>query len=205
MSQPFRDHYFHRAKKERYLTRSVYKLQEIQKKYKLLRRGSRVLDLGAFPGSWMQFIGEATGPKGRVVGVDLKEVEHSFPPHVTTMQRDVLEPGLEEELRRFGPFDAVVSDMAPSTSGVKVADSARSALLFETALHLARRLLVPRGHFLGKIFQGSEFHALLREIKGEFDFVKVIKPDATRKSSKEIYILAMRFKHPFQGSRKPRE
>ena len=197
MSFNFRDHYFHRAKKECFLARAVYKLDEIQNRYKILRPGMRVLDLGAAPGSWMQLSSRIVGPSGSVVGVDLKKVEHPFPGYVVVLQRDMSDAAFEEELvATYSPFDVVLSDMAPSTSGVRNADSARSALLFEAALRVARLTLRPGGHFLAKIFQGSDFHRLLVEVKKEFEWVKVVKPDASRKESKEIYILAMRFKKP---------
>ncbi len=196
-SYDFQDHYFQRAKKEHYLARAVYKLQEIQNKYKLIRPGDRVLDLGASPGSWVQLSSGVVGPKGLVVAADIKPIEHPFPGHVTVLQRDVFAPGfVQEMLSEYAPFDVVLSDMAPSTSGIRVADSARSALLFEQALEVARATLKAQGHFLAKIFQGSEFHTLLLEVKKMFDWVKVVKPDASKKGSKEIYILAMRFKKP---------
>ncbi|MFP5211884.1 MAG: SAM-dependent methyltransferase [Acidobacteriota bacterium] len=197
MSYDFRDHYFLKAKKENYLARAIYKLEEIQKKHKILRSGDRVLDLGAAPGSWIQLTSGVVGPGGLVVGVDLKAIEHPFPKHVVTMQRDIYEESfIEDLLRDYGAFDVVLSDMAPSTSGFKVADCARSELLYERAFELARRLLKPQGHFLAKIFQGSDFHKLLQETKKYFGQVKVVKPDASKKQSKEIYILAMRFKKP---------
>jgi 23S rRNA (uridine2552-2'-O)-methyltransferase len=197
MSKSFQDHYFRRAKKENYLARSVYKLQEIQSKYTVIRRGNRVLDLGAAPGSWMQLAGRIIGSNGLLIGVDAKDIGSVFPPHVVFLQKDVFEPELERELlENYAPFHVILSDMAPSTSGVRVADSARSALLFERALELAQHTLKAQGHFLGKIFQGSEFHSLLQEVKRQFAWVKVVKPSATRKESKEIYILAMRFKKP---------
>jgi 23S rRNA (uridine2552-2'-O)-methyltransferase len=195
MSHAFQDHYFHRAKKENYLARAVYKLEEIQKKYKLMRIGDQVLDLGAAPGSWLQLTSRIVGPSGRVVGVDLKKIEHAFPDYVVTLQRDIFEQSfLEEIMERYAPFDVVLSDMAPATCGIRSADSARSALLFEQALHLATLTLKPQGHFLAKIFQGSDFHDLLLEVKKRFEWVKVVKPDASRKKSKEIYICAMRFR-----------
>jgi len=195
MSFNFRDHYFHRAKKECFLARAVYKLEEIQSRYKILKPGMRVLDLGAAPGSWTQLACRVVGPAGLIVGVDLKEIEHPFPKHVVVMQRDVGEVAFEEELiALYSPFDVVLSDMAPATSGIRNADSARSALLFEIAFRVARSTLRPQGHFLAKIFQGSDFHRLLLEVKKEFEWVKVVKPNASRKESKEIYILAMRFK-----------
>lgn len=197
MTFNFRDHYFHKAKREQFLARAVYKLQEIQNKYKLLKVGDRVLDLGAAPGSWLQLAGRIVGPAGLVVGVDLKAFGHAFPKHVVTIQRDIMEAGFQEELvREYAPFDVILSDMAPSTSGIKVADSARSALLVERAMELAHMTLKANGHLLVKIFQGSEFHQLLVQFKREYGLVKVVKPEASRKESKEIYILAMRFKKP---------
>ncbi|ABK16692.1 RlmE family RNA methyltransferase [Syntrophobacter fumaroxidans] len=195
MSYTVRDHYFHKAKKEHYLARAVYKLQEIQDRYKILKPGNRVLDLGAAPGSWMQFAREIVGPSGLVVGVDLKGVEHRFPEGVVVLQGDVTDPELARSLSvEHGPFDVVLSDMAPSTSGIRVADSARSALLFESALEMARSALRPGGHFVAKLFQGAEFHVLLQAVKRDFEWVKVTKPDASRKQSKEIYVIGMRLR-----------
>lgn len=197
MSYKFQDHYFHQAKKQHYLARAIYKLKEVQEKYKILRPGDRVLDLGAAPGSWMQYTSEVVGPKGLIVGVDLKNIEHPFPAHVVAIQRDIFADDFIDELtQQYAPFDVVLSDMAPATSGIRVADSARSALLFEQALKLAVTTLKDRGHFMAKIFQGSEFHDLLSQVKLMFAWVKVVKPDASRKISREIYILAMRFKKP---------
>lgn len=197
MAYNFRDHYFQRAKKENYLARAIYKLEEIQKRHRVLRSGDRVLDLGAAPGSWMQLTSGVVGPSGLVVGVDLKKIEHVFPRHVVVLQRDIFDPGFEEDMvREYAPFDVVLSDMAPSTCGIKAADSARSELLFERAIQLAELLLRPQGHFLAKIFQGSDFHNLLGETKKRFEWVKVVKPEASKKQSKEIYVLAMRFKKP---------
>lgn len=197
MKYKFQDHYFHQAKKQNYLARAVFKLKEIQNKYKILSLGDRVLDLGAAPGSWIQYTSQVVGSKGLVIGVDLKEINHAFPGNVVTLKADISSSEFKESLvREHAPFDVVLSDMAPATSGIRVADSARSALLFEEALNMARATLKPRGHFLAKIFQGSEFHDLLQHVKKEFDWVKVVKPDASRKISKEIYILAMRFKKP---------
>ncbi|MGV8074762.1 MAG: RlmE family RNA methyltransferase [Syntrophobacteraceae bacterium] len=194
-SYKFQDHYFHRAKKENFLARAVYKLQEIQNKYRLMRLGDRVLDLGASPGSWVQLSSNIVGPKGLIVAADIQPIEHTFPGNVVVLQRDVFEPDFVMEMvGRYAPFDIVLSDMAPATSGIRVADSARSALLFEQALEVAVTTLKPQGHFLAKIFQGSEFHDLLLKVKKQFEWVKVVKPDASKKVSKEIYILAMRFK-----------
>ncbi len=200
MTFAFQDHYFHRAKKEHFLARAVYKLEEIQQRYRLLRPGNRVLDLGAAPGSWLQLTSVTVGPRGLVVGVDLKSIDHPFPGNVVILQRDIFEPEfLDELVRDYAPFDVILSDMAPATSGVRVADSARSALLFERAFEIVRLSLKPNGHFLAKIFQGSDFHPLLLGTKRAFTSVKVVKPAASRKQSKEIYILARGFKRIQEG------
>ena len=195
MAFTVQDHYFRKAKKENYLARAIYKLEEIQNKYKILRPGHRVLDLGAAPGSWIQLVSGVVGPSGRVVGIDLKRIEHVFPRHVITLQGDIFEREfMEESLRDHLPFDVVLSDMAPSTSGIKVADSARSALLFEGAFEIACSVLKPGGTFLAKIFHGPDFHRLLAEAKKQFGQTRAIRPEATRKQSKEIYILALNLK-----------
>lgn len=195
MAFTVQDHYFRKAKKEHYLARAIYKLDEIQKKYRILRGGNRVLDLGASPGSWVQLASGVVGPSGLVVGIDLKPIEHAFPKHVTTLRGDIFDRDfVQAALADFIPFDVVLSDMAPSTSGIKVADSARSALLFERALEVAQSVLRPGGTFLAKIFQGSEFHQLLADVKKLFGQTRVVKPEASRKQSREIYILALNFK-----------
>ncbi len=189
------DHYFQKAKKDHYLARAIYKLEEIQKKYRILHPGDRVLDLGASPGSWIQLASGVVGQRGLVVGIDLKPIEHPFPAHVRTYQGDIFDREfIEANLKEYVPFNVVLSDMAPSTSGIKVADSARSALLFERAFEIARSVLKPGGTFLAKIFQGTEFHQLLAEVKKDFQQTRVIKPDASRKQSREIYILALNLK-----------
>lgn len=195
MAFTVQDHYFRQAKRRHYLARAVYKLEEIQKRYKILKAGDRVLDLGAAPGSWIQLAGEIVGRSGLVVGIDLKPVEHNFPDRVVTVQGDIFDREfVEAALQDHLPFDVVLSDMAPATSGIKVADSARSALLFERAFEIAQWSLRPAGTFLAKIFHGSEFHRLLAEVKVQFRQTRVIRPEATRKQSREIYILGMNLK-----------
>ncbi len=195
MAFTVQDHYFHKAKKQHYLARAIYKLEEIQKKYKILKAGDRVLDLGAAPGSWIQLASGIAGQSGLVVGIDLKPIEHGFPNHVLTLQGDIFDSEfVEAALRDHLPFDVVLSDMAPATSGIKAADSARSALLFERAFEIARWALRPGGTFLAKMFHGSDFHQLLAEVKKQFGRTRAIRPEATRKQSREIYILAMNLK-----------
>ncbi|MCL5406472.1 MAG: RlmE family RNA methyltransferase [Deltaproteobacteria bacterium] len=192
MAFTVQDYYFRKAKKQNYLARAIYKLEEIQKRFKVLKAGDRVLDLGAAPGSWIQLAGGIVGGAGLVVGIDLKPIQHAFPKYVVTLQGDIFDHDfVESALRDYLPFNVVLSDMAPATSGIKAADSARSALLFERALEVALWGLAPGGTFLAKLFQGPEFHQLLAEVKKQFGKTRVVRPEATRKQSREIYILAM--------------
>jgi len=165
---------------------------EIQKSYSILGRGMKVLDLGAAPGSWLQFTSSVVGENGYVVGIDLKPIEYPFPANVHVMQGDMRDPKFVESLaERFSSFDVVMSDMAPDTIGNKHADSARSAYLVEQAFELAKKVLRPGGHFLAKIFQGEDTPKIIQIIRQHFQKVKVVKPMASRKESKEVYILAM--------------
>ncbi|MBW8004138.1 MAG: RlmE family RNA methyltransferase, partial [Planctomycetes bacterium] len=142
-----RDSYFHKAKREGYAARSAYKLEEIDRKRRLLRPGMRVLDLGCAPGSWLQYAAQQVGTEGRVTGVDLQEVTASLPSAVTVLQADVFDLGpaqLGGNVEGEGEgFDVILSDMAPATSGIKQADAARSARLAERALELAQKCLRP--------------------------------------------------------------
>ena len=185
------DRYFKRAKKEGFPARSVYKLEEIDRRVRLFRPGQRVLDLGCHPGSWLQYCARAVGHRGLVVGVDVRPMALELPSHVHVLQADVfgLQPADLQHLS--STFDVVLSDLAPATTGIRAADSARSSLLFERALELAGKLLVPGGSFLGKIFQGTDFDSMVREMKRMFRRVRGMKPRATRKESKEIYLLGM--------------
>jgi len=185
------DHYFRRAKKEGFIARSVYKLEEVDRRVRLLRPGQRVLDLGCHPGSWLQYCARVVGKHGLVVGVDTRTISIELPPHVHFIQADVFEL-LPADLRQISDeFDVVLSDLAPATTGIRSVDSSRSFALFQRALTLADELLVPGAHFLGKLFQGPGFDEMVKELKSRFSKVKGIKPRATRKQSKEIFLVAM--------------
>ena len=185
------DHYFRRAKKEGYSARSVYKLEEIDRRVRLFRPGQRVLDLGCHPGSWLQYCARAVGKRGLLVGVDTRRISIELPPHVHFIQADVFELLPTDLYQISEDFDVVLSDLAPATTGMRSVDSSRSLALFQRALTLADDLLVPGAHFLGKIFQGSGFEEMVKDLKSRFDKVKVIRPRATRSQSKEIYVVAM--------------
>ena len=187
----WQDHYSRKAQKEKYPARSVYKLQEIQKKYRLIRKGDRVLDLGCSPGSWLAYAAELTGEGGRVVGIDLKPVSIQLPAHVTVYKGDLLTPG-EALMEKLGQrFHAVISDMAPNTTGNKDVDAARSFDLCEAALTLSQEVLVPNGSFICKIFQGEMFTLFSDRVKACFNQQHIFKPQSSRKASKEIYIIGM--------------
>ena len=185
------DHYFRRAKKEGFIARSVYKLEEVDRRVRLFKPGQRVLDLGCHPGSWLQYCARAVGKRGLVVGVDTRTISIELPPHVHFIQADVFELLPTDLYQISAEFDVVLSDLAPATTGIRSVDSSRSFTLFQRALILADDVLVPGAHFLGKIFQGSGFDEMVKELKSRFDKVKIIRPRATRSQSKEIYLVAM--------------
>ena len=187
----WRDHYTDKAKKERFPARSVYKLKEIQSRYRLIRKGDRILDLGCSPGSWLLYAAEVVGEKGRVLGIDLKPVTVKIPPQAETMTGDIIEIGRELSAVAGSGFSGVLSDMAPDTTGIKHVDSARSFLLCETALSAALEVLDPGGFFVCKIFQGSDFSDFTKAVRGHFKKHSIFKPKSSRKASKEIYIIGM--------------
>ena len=183
------DHYTRLARKERYPARSVYKLQELQKRFGVIRKGDSVLDLGCAPGSWLIHAAELTGPTGRVVGIDLTPVTSGLPPQAVAHVQDVF--GVVENASEFfgRSFDVVLSDMAPSTTGSRGVDAARSYNLCEAALAIARQALRPGGTFVCKIFQGDDFRSFTEEVKAAFQECKIFKPQSSRKASKEIYLV----------------
>lgn len=188
-SNRWEDHYTRLARKERYPARSVYKLQELQKRFAVIRKGEAVLDLGCAPGSWLIHAAELTGPSGRVVGIDLTPVTSGLPPQAEARVQDVFAL-VENPVEFFGQsFDVVLSDMAPSTTGSRGVDAARSYALCEAALAIALRVLRPGGAFVCKIFQGEDFKAFTEAVKAGFRECKIFKPQSCRKASKEIYLI----------------
>ena len=187
----WKDHYSTLAKKENFPARSVYKLKEIQQKYNLIKKGDRVLDLGCSPGSWLIYAAELTGKKGRVTGVDLKPLTVKIPLNAKVYTADILSIDDEfYELTGKG-FNVILSDMAPSTTGNKSVDAARSFNLCEAALSIAQKTLIPGGSFVCKIFQGEDFNKFSDSVKAGFKKSRVFKPKSSRKASKEIYIIGL--------------
>jgi len=191
-----RDHYFKKAKKENFAARSVFKLEEIDQKLKIIKPHQRILDLGASPGSWSQYCSQKIGPQGRVLGVDLSEVKVKLP-NAVFIQADLRDLNLESIFAEHGlqpPFDVVLSDMAPKTTGIRFTDQARSFELCELALNIARQFLKKDGHFVCKLFHSDDFKILKEEILKDFSRFEAIKPDSTRKISKEIFLIGLRKK-----------
>lgn len=180
---------FTKAAKERgFPARSVFKLEEIDRRARLFRQGQRVLDLGAAPGSWSLYAAQRIGHKGHLLAVDLQPLGTALPPHAEFVQGDAL--SLEnEELARFAPYDVVISDMAPATTGMRDADQARSFELFMRALDVAHALLAPGGSFCGKIFMGPDFPKAKKRIKELFAEERAIRPEGTRTTSYEIFLI----------------
>lgn len=187
----WQDHYTRRAQKENYAARSVYKLAEIQKKHRVMKKGDRVLDLGCSPGSWLQFAAQQTQGQGRVIGVDLNPVTINLPGHVRVFTGDIykLQESLPEILEMG--FDVVLSDMAPATTGSKFADGVRSYELCQEALAVTGQVLRTGGRFVCKIFQGEDFKTFCYQVKQQFDQMHIFKPQSSRKASREIFVIGM--------------
>jgi 23S rRNA (uridine2552-2'-O)-methyltransferase len=192
------DYYFHKAKKENYPARSVYKLEEAQKKHKFLKRKQRVLDLGCHPGSWSLYAAKTIGSAGLVVGVDIQYTDIPTPPdhaEIHWLCQDVYSDALITELRKQWPgFHALISDMAPATTGNRFADHQHSLRLVRRAVELAHLLLHENGSFYCKVFQGEDFPAFVQECKPLFAEVKIIKPQSSRLESREVFLLGTGFK-----------
>ena len=196
MTYERKDAHYRRARAEGYRARSVYKLTELDRRWRLLRRGDAVIDLGAWPGAWLQLARERVGAEGRVVGVDLARIDKLPAPNVAVVVGDVRDPAtVDILLERLGrPADVVLSDLAPKLTGIRATDEARSQELNETTLALLPRLLAPGGRFVMKTFMSGDFEATLRAARALFDEVKTTRPDATRRGSSELYVIALGFR-----------
>jgi len=209
------DKWARKAKAEGFRARSIYKLQELDEKFHLLSHGMRVLDLGAAPGSWLQYVSEKIGPKGVAIGMDLQEIKH-IAPNVETIVQDIMDVQsvadvVREVIHRrkdkkdqedekggasFSSFtsssscvDLLLSDAAPSTSGIHDVDQWRSIELNQSALAVGKALLKPGGRCVLKVFQGADFDAFLRDVKREWNDVHIIKAVTSRDRSTEVYVI----------------
>ena len=189
------DFYAQKAKKEGFMARSVYKLEEIQNKTKLIHSGDTVLDIGASPGSWTQYCLRLLKGKGIVVGADLKPLgKFNAKGELHFIQGDVFSEEIRKELSQWGPFDVIVSDAAPSTTGNRLMDTRRSYDLVEQILNFSLEWLKPGGNFTVKVFQGGDETEIFDKMKEEFEQVKKLKPKAVRKESFEYYLIGLKRK-----------
>ncbi len=185
------DFYMLKAQREGYPARSVYKLEEMEQKFKILRRDSPVLDIGSSPGSWSLFIQRRWKNKGLVVGVDLNPPDFDPPEGFEFIQGDILDDELALKLLKHGPFGTLLSDAAPSTTGNKTVDISRSEAIAERVLLLSRTHLMAGGNLVVKVFQGGGERALVMLARELFESGRTFRPKAVRRESSETYIVAM--------------
>jgi len=186
------DFYSKKAKSEGFFARSIYKLEEIQDKFHLIKKGQKVLDLGCAPGSWSQFVLSVIKETGMLVGIDYKEIKVSAP-NAVFIKGNFLKDNAKEKINAHAPFDGIISDMAPDTSGDKFSDNIESSNLTEEALDFAYDYLKKGGYFIAKIFQGGNENEIMNEAKEAFERVKWFKPKSSRKISNEIFIVASNY------------
>ena len=189
------DHFSRLARQKGFAARSVFKLQEMQDRFRLFRPGARILELGAAPGSWSQFCLQALAGRGLVVGVDLNQTSFRPPAGPAAeyrfLQGDLLSAEVEARLAEWGPYDLVLSDAAPQTSGSHVVDTHASLVIAGRAVQLAVLLLKPGGNAAVKVFQGGEEGALLETLRAAFRRARAFKPGASRSESREVYLLGL--------------
>lgn len=206
-----KDRLYQQAKEEGYRSRAAYKLLELDAKLRILRAGAKVVDLGSFPGGWLQVAKKAVGPKGIVIGVDLRPLE-PFSPEETAgrglpivIEGDIGDPNVREAMLAHlgGKADVVLSDMSPRLTGIRFGDVARSAEVVELALAFAEDALRPGGTFIAKIFPGNETDLLVRAAKKSFESLgrQVLK--STRQTSTEIYVVGRGFRPAPQAELPP--
>jgi 23S rRNA (uridine2552-2'-O)-methyltransferase len=189
------DRYYKRAKQEGYRSRAAYKLLELQQRFRLIRRGDVVVDLGAAPGGWLQLAAKWVGQTGKAIGVDLQPIEGFPEPNILVLQGDITVPEMPKKLLDLarGKVDCVLSDLAPRLSGIRDADNARCLELNRTALTMAAALLRPGGSFLVKSFVSQELQTFTLELKKHFHSVQRTRPEASRQGSSEFYYVAKNF------------
>jgi 23S rRNA (uridine2552-2'-O)-methyltransferase len=192
------DYYWRKSKEEGFPARSVFKLREIQQKLQPLRPGSRVLDLGASPGSWSLFVLDFLGSEGSAVGVDLNRPDGRLlnRPRYRFIQGDFTSPPVVQQIVAEGPFDAVLSDAAPSTTGIRTVDTGRSMEIAWQVLALCEQVLAPGGSCVLKIFPGGEEKLVLDRMRSLFGAARAYKPRSSRPDSMETYFIGLGFTKP---------
>jgi len=191
-----KEYYYRKAKEEKYRSRATYKLLQAVKKYRFIKLGDVVVDLGAAPGGWIQACRKIVGDSGFVLGVDLEQIQPFDSSNVRTIVGDVTDPQTIQHIKEFlpHPADVVVSDVSPNVSGVWELDHARQIDLARYSLQIATSILKPKGNFFAKVFEGDMLNDFVKEVKQHFAFVKLVKPKASRARSSELYIIGMRLR-----------
>jgi len=187
------DHFARQARSENWAARSVYKLEEIDLRFKILKQGDRVLDLGCFPGSWSQYALKKVGSPGRVVGVDTRGPLELPYDNFTFIKQDVFDLDPYRLAAESGKVDVVLSDMAPSTTGIRNTDAARSMELALRALEISMKVLSNRGRMVCKAFEGEDIGRLRNMAAAGFRDLRLLRPTATRKRSRELYLIGINF------------
>jgi 23S rRNA (uridine2552-2'-O)-methyltransferase len=193
-----KDAFYTRAKAAGYRSRAAFKLVQLAQGTRLLRRGDCVIDLGAWPGGWLQVAVQEVGPTGRVVGVDLQSLEPLPEPNVWLVRGDISDPAVQRNVAELcgGKADVILSDLAPKLTGIKARDEAQAQALADTVLDWASALLKAEGTLVVKLFMGAALPRYLRTLREQFRAVRTTRPEATRKGSAEIYAIARGFRMP---------
>lgn len=190
-----KDYFYRRAKEEQLRSRAAFKLLEVVERYGLIRSGDVVVDLGAAPGGWMQAALKAAGDDGYVLGVDVRDVEPLEAENTRSIVCDIRDGATVETIGGFLPnasADVVLSDVSPNISGVWEVDHARQIDLARRSLQIAVSLLKPDGNFFVKVYQGDLLDDFVSEVRRRFEFVRLIKPAASRKKSSELFVLGLK-------------
>lgn len=192
MAYDRKDHFYRQAKSAGYRSRAAYKLIELNKRYRLINRGDHVVDLGAWPGGWVQVAAELVGDTGRVIGVDLTAIDPFTNPVIVCVHGDATSADVQDQIRHHaaGRVDILLSDMAPKLTGIRATDEARAGALAVVAVDIAEQLLHAGGRMILKVFSSPETDALVQRISERFRTVKRTKPDASRAASAELYVIA---------------
>jgi 23S rRNA (uridine2552-2'-O)-methyltransferase len=192
-----KDHFYHEAKAAGVRSRAFYKLQELDQKHHLIAKQAVILDLGAWPGGWLEYAARAAGSGGKVIGIDIKPIE-PLGTNVETIQGDVLEPStIDQALNLSGrPFDLILSDLSPSLSGIKEADAAAAVDLAKGALEAAKRSLRPGGNLVLKLFKSNETELFIKQIRPLFERTVRSELKSSRKTSQEFYLVAKSYGRP---------
>ncbi|MBT6325301.1 MAG: RlmE family RNA methyltransferase [Bdellovibrionales bacterium] len=195
MSFKIKDHYYKKAKKDNYLARSVYKLEELDNKYNIMKQGDQIIDLGYHPGSWSQYCAKKIGNTGQVIGIDIKPINKQLltSQNITIFQKDIFEISSVTDLGLNQKVNVVISDMAPNTTGIKSVDQIKSLNLVEMVFELLPILLIENGNFVIKVFDGNDAQSFLKSQRKRFSKFNYFRPKSTRTTSKEFFVTGTGF------------